>query len=666
MDYAMPCNVYVSGTCNAYWDGWNLSINFFSAGGGCNNTAQIADVVYHEYGHGITDLQTRPYEPNGAMHEGFSDYLACTITNQPLVGRGFYSTDPNGYLRNLDNNRRYPNNWNGEPHNDGMIIGGALWHTRNELSPYAMGYVDSLWHYARYAQAQDFESYFWAFLALDDDDNDLDNGTPNAWTIFHNFGDRHGIGPGTAITVTADTLLDSEDTTRTYTVTATVNTIFAIRPDSIILYYDNGSGFQPRIMTQSGSQWQGTIPPQRNDVHVNYYILAVDMAGFRGSWPDGAPQEYHSFYVGPDQIPPAMGIIEGPRNTINLFGPYGPFIISAIDVNGINASQVRIHYYVNDEAESSLPLSPGVNENEYMLSAIDLDRQLASGDTIHFYFTARDQARQPNTGRLPQTGTFGCAMVTSEVFEYFERNGMDNWTQDGGWVMINNGFYSQHAVWYSSPNYPNNANSAFTYNYPFDLSPYAGARITFYHRGVIRANDSLLVEASNDDGATWYKAGFVTDTAISVYSYRESNISPILSPSAHQYRLRLRFVSDDSITWAGIFVDDIGLTVLSSTGAGEYLEEPTEFSLGQNYPNPFNPETNIRFSLPSASHVSLEIFDILGRRVAALVDENLAAGEYSIIWNGVDKAGLAAASGVYFYRLSTEQGTRQAKMTLLR
>ena len=268
MDFPMTCNVYVSGTCNAFWSGWDLSINFYSAGGQCNNTAQIADVVYHEYGHGVTDLQTRPIGPDGAMHEGFSDYLACTVTNQPIVGRGFYSNDPNGYLRTLDNDRRYPIHWNGEPHNDGLIIGGALWHARSDLSPYGMGYVDSLWHYARYALTQEFEPYFWAFVALDDDDGNLENGTPNAWTIFHNFGDRHGIGPGTTISISADTLFDSEDTTRSFTVSASISTIFSINPDSIILFYDNGGGFQPINMAQNGSEWQDAIPPQPKDTHV--------------------------------------------------------------------------------------------------------------------------------------------------------------------------------------------------------------------------------------------------------------------------------------------------------------------------------------------------------------------------------------------------------------
>jgi len=667
MDFPMHCNVYIAETCNAFYSGWDRSINFYRAGGGCNNTAQIANVVYHEYGHAITDLQTRPNGPDGAMHEGFSDYLACTIMSDPLVGEGFYANNPNSYLRTLDNDNRYPDDWRGESHNDGLIIGGALWHTREDLSPHGHGYVDSLWHFARYSMPQDFETFFWAFVALDDDDGNIDNGTPNAYTIFENFGDRHGVGPGTEVTVTADTLLDSEDTTRSYTVSASVTSVFEANPDSILLYYDNGGGFAPLVMQANGSLWEATIPPQRNGTRVDYYILVVDLAGFRGAWPLGAPGSHYSFYVGPDIIPPTMRIVQGPPNTLNLLGPYGPFVINAYDVNGINSSQVRLHYYVNSEQEAVVPLSPGVNEGDYTIGSIDLDRQLLTGDSVHYYFTAVDDANIPNTGRLPQSGSFNVVMVTAEVIEYFERNGLDDWTCDEDWFLRNDGFYSLHSVWYASPNYPNNANSSMMSNLTFDFSPYRTARITFYYRGAIRANDSCLVEASNNNGQSWYRAGFVTDTVVSIFSLKQCDFSPILRNDAHQYRMRFRFVSDDSATWAGIMMDDIGFAVDPAVGVdNEAPVMPHALSLRQNFPNPFNPETIIYFELPANSHVRLEIFDILGRRISTLLDEEMLPGSYGIKWDGKDRQGEAVASGVYFYRIATDYGSRQEKMTLLR
>lgn len=88
---------------------------------------------------------------------------------------------------------------------------------------------------------------------------------------------------------------------------------------------------------------------------------------------------------------------------------------------------------------------------------------------------------------------------------------------------------------------------------------------------------------------------------------------------------------------------------------------PTEFSLGQNYPNPFNPATEISFSLPSASHVKLEIFNVMGQKVATLVDGQVEAGEHIVKWDG-----SKAASGVYLYRLQADDFVDTKKMILLK
>jgi hypothetical protein len=665
MDFPMTCNVNVYGTCNAFWSGWALSINFYVEGGGCPNIAQIADVVYHEYGHGITDLMTRPLGPDGAMHEGFSDYTACTITNQSHVGRGFEG--PGTILRDLQNNRRYPRDWNGESHNDGLIIGGALWDTRQALSPYPMGYVDSLWHFARYAQTQNFEDYFWAFAAEDDDDGDISNGTPHAGVIFHAFGDLHGIGPGTAVEIIADTLVDTEDTTHSHSVNATISSVFTPMADSVILYYNTGSGFTPIPMTQNGPIWTGSIPPQPNGTYVNYYVLAVTPQGFRGTAPRGAPANFYHFYVGPDIIPPAMSSVESPPNTVNLFGPYGPFIITAQDINGIDSSEVLLHYAVNSGQEEHASLAPTGNAGEYALALIDLQRQLQTSDTIHFYFTALDRARVPNLGRLPGEGTFNLSMTTSETFEYFERYGMDRWAADSAWVLRNEGHNSSHCIWIRRANYPDDPDAYITMGFSYDLSPYPGARVTFYRKSVIVAGDTCFVEATGNDGLNWTRVGAITAGVVTQWRSLQFDISSILSPSGHGYKVRFHFFSASDSSTVGILIDDIGWSVDPSTAAEEPdVQLPDELSLHQNFPNPFNPETKILFTLPTKSNVRLDIFDVLGRRVFELVDREMDPGSYGIIWKGTDRDGNPVSSGVYFYRLTTDWGSRQAKMTLLR
>ena len=92
---------------------------------------------------------------------------------------------------------------------------------------------------------------------------------------------------------------------------------------------------------------------------------------------------------------------------------------------------------------------------------------------------------------------------------------------------------------------------------------------------------------------------------------------------------------------------------------------PSEVALGQNYPNPFNPSTLIPYQLSAPSPVRLEVFNVLGQRVATLVDGQQGAGAYVARWDGTDAAGRAAASGVYFYRLTVGHAHWTGKMVLL-
>ncbi|MDE2736932.1 MAG: DUF5050 domain-containing protein [Gemmatimonadota bacterium] len=92
---------------------------------------------------------------------------------------------------------------------------------------------------------------------------------------------------------------------------------------------------------------------------------------------------------------------------------------------------------------------------------------------------------------------------------------------------------------------------------------------------------------------------------------------------------------------------------------------PTDFALGQNYPNPFNPSTIIPYQLPSAGHVRLDVFNVLGQRLATLVDAEQSAGMHTAQWDGTDAAGRAVGAGVYIYRLSSGGMTESRRMVLV-
>jgi len=106
--------------------------------------------------------------------------------------------------------------------------------------------------------------------------------------------------------------------------------------------------------------------------------------------------------------------------------------------------------------------------------------------------------------------------------------------------------------------------------------------------------------------------------------------------------------------------------ILSEVGVGEEdAAIPKEFFLAGNYPNPFNPSTYISFGLPKDAFVRLEVFNLLGQKVKTILSENERAGYKSVVWDGRDSAGKAVASGVYFYRLTTDSDFDQTKKMLL-
>ncbi|MCF8242719.1 MAG: choice-of-anchor A family protein [Melioribacteraceae bacterium] len=98
----------------------------------------------------------------------------------------------------------------------------------------------------------------------------------------------------------------------------------------------------------------------------------------------------------------------------------------------------------------------------------------------------------------------------------------------------------------------------------------------------------------------------------------------------------------------------------------ESKTQPDKFILSQNYPNPFNPTTTINFTLPSKEVVKLQIYDMLGREVKTLLNNEFESGEHKVTWNGTDDLGNKLASGVYLYRLTAGDFIKSHKMIYLK
>ena len=93
---------------------------------------------------------------------------------------------------------------------------------------------------------------------------------------------------------------------------------------------------------------------------------------------------------------------------------------------------------------------------------------------------------------------------------------------------------------------------------------------------------------------------------------------------------------------------------------------PEEFALEQNYPNPFNPSTTIAYQLPTAENVSLIIYDVSGRQVRELLNENREAGSYTVQWDGRNQAGQTVATGLYIYQIRAGQFNQTHKMLFMK
>lgn len=189
------------GECNAYSDG--TTINFLRASNACENTARLSDVVYHEFGHSFHAHALLPSVGawDTALSEGASDYISATITDDPAMGIGFFGNGQPLRHLNESRNRVWPDDI-GEEHQTGIIFGGAMWDLRTLLiqrlgAQEGIRIADELWYQAL-RTSYDIPSSYVELIAADDDDGNLENGTPNICDInaalaLHGLGDPLGF-----------------------------------------------------------------------------------------------------------------------------------------------------------------------------------------------------------------------------------------------------------------------------------------------------------------------------------------------------------------------------------------------------------------------------------------------------------------------------------------
>ena len=252
------------------------------------------------------------------------------------------------------------------------------------------------------------------------------------------------------------------------------------------------------------------------------------------------------------------------------------------------------------------------------------------------------------------------------IFEDDAENGFGNWITNQGWTTIAQYSHSPVNSFTDSPggNYANKADNSMTLKTALNTLTYNDLKLSFWHRYSTQANkDFCRVEVSSNNGTSWQQVASYSGN-LSTITQVELDISSYANNSAN-VKIRFRLTSDKKTNADGWYVDDIKITGKSLgdnfTGNKENNNVPEKYSLGQNYPNPFNPMTNIRYTLPKNSFVSLKVYDVLGKEVTTLVNESLSPGTYEAIFDATKYS-----SGVYFYKLEAGVFAKTRRMMLIK
>jgi hypothetical protein len=306
-DFVHTANVNLASTCNAYFNG--SSINFYAAGGGCPNTG-YSTVVSHEDGHWLNVLYGTGNGSDG-MGEGNADVWAMYVWDTRFVGQNFCGTGC--HVRDGLNTTPFCGDCcpacYGEVHADGEPWMGAAWKIRRNLNT-TLGntagdaVADNLflaWMNG-YNQTQIKSIIEVQWLTLDDNDANIDNGTPNYNDIDGGFTEQ-GF-PGYQLDfISITNVTDLPDTTNQagpYVVQATVVALMAPPLTVVNLRYSlDGSSFTTIPMTNIGGDvYEAGIPGQTAPQWVNYFVRAVDSNSNAETYPAGAPTNSLLFAVG--------------------------------------------------------------------------------------------------------------------------------------------------------------------------------------------------------------------------------------------------------------------------------------------------------------------------------------------------------------------------------
>jgi hypothetical protein len=428
--------------------------------------------------------------------------------------------------------------------------------------------------------------------------------------------------------------------------------------------------------TSNPDEYQAEIPCIPSADTIYYYLQASDQNGKTAMLPRGASMAVFAFSIGPDMEPPAIE-----HNPIEYVSIYAQQIaINVFVFDNIGVSKVELHYRKNGGGINTLDMAPTQVTNEYQ--GVIIPDQLNHGDYYEYQVVAVDQSQNANKTSIPEAGYFRFNVKNSIIYDFEFESSFQTITE-GDWQWGDpasgpNSAYSGSKLWATklNGNYGDLTESILE-TPEISLADKDSAKLIFWHwyqneyssetfwdGGNIKIsvdnNDFQVAEPEDGyDGVIDFFNTFLggepcfggVATNGNFWHQEIVNLTPYIN---HTIKLRFHFASDEAVNDLGWYVDDVEIEFEKLTAVADHqlpVPLPTTFELDQNYPNPFNPETRIQYRLAKAGEVTLEIFNLLGEKVTTLVNEKQKAGAYFTSWQGKDKLGNEATSGVYFYRL---------------
>jgi PKD repeat protein len=266
---------------------------------------------------------------------------------------------------------------------------------------------------------------------------------------------------------------------------------------------------------------------------------------------------------------------------------------------------------------------------------------------------------------VTEPGTGDWVVITYDDFE----GGWGSYTDGGGDCALYTGGSRAHQGSNAADIQDNSGTaSSFYHTAGYNVSGYTEMEVEFWFYAYSMDNRREDFWVQYYDGSTWHT---VATYARSIDFDNNVFYNEVVTISSTQYNFptnaRLRFMCDASGNQDDVYIDEIewrGFGV-GGSGGGIIVEQKPDFpdrvTLSQNYPNPFNPRTTIAFNLVTEAHVTLEVFNVAGQRVATLVNEMRPAGPHVVEFNA-----SGFSSGIYVYRLVAGDVVEQKKMVLLK